>query len=78
MPAPLIAADPSVMLGKPVIVGTRITVEHILERLAGGDSIDDLLQAHPRLTRAGVVAAIEYAATAVRTTRDEPLGRIAA
>ena len=78
MPTALIAADPSVMLGKPVVVGTRITVEHILERLACGDSIADLLQRHPRLTLEGAVAAIEYAATAVRTARDEPLGRIAA
>ncbi len=78
MSASLIVANPAVMLGKPVVAGTRITVEHILERLAGGDSIDDLLQSHPRLTRQGVVAAIEYAASAVRTTRDEPIGRLAA
>ena len=78
MPASLIVSDPTMMLGKPVVAGTRITAEHILERLAGGDGIEALLQGHPRLTREGVVAAIEYAATAVRTSRDEPLGRIAA
>lgn len=78
MPSTLVASDPAVMLGKPVVAGTRITVEHILERLAGGDSIEVLLQSHPRLTREGVVAAIEYAASAVRTSREEPLGRAAA
>lgn len=78
MPSPFITADPAIRLGKPLVAGTRITVEHILERLAGGDSIESLLQSHPRLTREGVVAAIEYAASAVRTTREEPLGRAAA
>ena len=78
MPNSLIVADPAIMLGKPVVAGTRITVEHILARLAGGDSIEALVEGHPRLTHEGVVAAIEYAAAAVRTSRDEPLGRIAA
>lgn len=57
-----IATDPNVMLGKPVVSGTRITVEHILERLGAGESIDDLLAAHPRLTREGIEAAIKSCA----------------
>ncbi len=45
-----IVTNPSVMMGKPAIVGTRITVELILEKLAAGETVDDLLEAHPRLT----------------------------
>lgn len=44
------------MLGKPVIAGTRITVEYILEELAQGQSIDILAESHPTLTREGVQA----------------------
>jgi uncharacterized protein (DUF433 family) len=61
-----ITSSPDVMLGKPVIRGTRITVEHILEELAAGMTLDDLLQAHPRLTRDDLQAAIDYAIEAVR------------
>ena len=55
----LISSDPKVMMGKPVIAGTRITVEHILEELAEGNTIEDLLTAHPRLTIDGIHAALE-------------------
>jgi uncharacterized protein (DUF433 family) len=58
----LITSDPAVMLGKPVIAGTRITVELILEKLAGGDTVEDLLDDYPRLTREGIAAALAYAA----------------
>lgn len=57
-----IISNPEIMLGKPVIAGTRITVEHILEELAHGQSIDALLESHPTLTREGIQAALEYAA----------------
>jgi len=69
----LITSDPAVMLGKPVIVGTRITVELILEKLAGGDTVEDLLDDYPHLTRAGIAAALEFAAEAVRLERIAPL-----
>jgi len=49
-------------MGKPVIAGTRITVEHILEQLAGGRTIEQILEAHPHITREDVKAAITYAA----------------
>jgi uncharacterized protein (DUF433 family) len=45
-----IASDPNVMMGKPVIAGTRITVELFLEKLAAGETIEQILDAHPRLT----------------------------
>jgi len=54
------------MMGKPVIAGTRITVELILEKLAAGETIEQILEAHPRLTRESVLAALAYAAQALR------------
>ena len=42
-----IVSDPNVMMGKPVIAGTRITVELILEKLAAGETIEQILDAHP-------------------------------
>jgi uncharacterized protein (DUF433 family) len=57
-----IVVDPAVMGGKPVIKGTRLTVEHILKELAGGASQAELLDAHPRLTPDDIRAACAYAA----------------
>jgi uncharacterized protein (DUF433 family) len=62
----LILSDPKVMMGKPVVAGTRITVEAILERLGAGESIENLLEAYPRLTRGSVRAALRFAADALR------------
>ena len=62
----LIISDPAVMMGKPVIVGTRITVELILEKLANGETVEQLLQAHPRLSREAIQAALGFAAQALR------------
>jgi uncharacterized protein (DUF433 family) len=63
---PLIVSDPAVMMGKPVVAGTRITAELILEKLGAGASVDELLDAHPRLTREGIQAALSFAAEALR------------
>ena len=57
-----IEINPSVMLGKPVIRGTRIPVELLLRKLAEGATIEDLLDAHPRLTAEDVRAALAYVA----------------
>jgi uncharacterized protein (DUF433 family) len=62
----LIQSDPSVMMGKPVIAGTRLTVELILEKLAAGETVEQLLEAHPRLSREAVSAALDFAAQALR------------
>ena len=56
MPKNLIQSDPLIMMDKPVIAGTRITVESILEKLAAGETVEQLLEAHPRLTREAVQA----------------------
>jgi len=57
-----IEIDPNVMMGKPVIRGTRITVELILRKLGEGATEADLLDAYPRLTREDIQAAMRYAA----------------
>lgn len=62
-----VISDPKIMMGKPVLAGTRITVESILERLAGGETTEQLLEAWPRLTREGISAALAYAARSLRS-----------
>jgi uncharacterized protein (DUF433 family) len=57
-----IVSDPDIMMGKPTIKGTRITVELILEELGQGLSVDEVLAAHPHLTREQVLAALQFAA----------------
>lgn len=66
MKEPLIVSDPKIMMGKPVIAGTRITVELILEKLAAGETVEQILDAHPRLTREAVLAAIAFAKEVLR------------
>ena len=71
--APLVESNPAIMMGKPVIVGTRITVESILEKLASGESREQLLKAHPRLTEEAIDAALAFAAKALRADVVYPL-----
>jgi len=66
------------MMGKPVIVGTRITVELILEKLAAGESVEQILEAHPRLTREAIQAAIAFAAEVLRADVLYPVTEVAA
>ena len=63
----IIKADPAVMLGKPTIAGTRITVELVLDKLAAGETVAQILAAHPRLTEIGIRAALAFAAEALRS-----------
>ena len=53
--------NPKVMFGKPVIAGTRIPVELILDKLAAGEAIHEILQDYPRLTTEDIKAALDYA-----------------
>lgn len=57
-----IIVDPQVMLGKPVIKGTRLPVEIIIEKIAYGSSFDDILKDYPFLTEDDIRAALLYAA----------------
>ena len=59
MPKPRIITDPEILGGKPVIAGTRISVALIMERLAEGRSVADILTEYPHLTQ--IVATIEWA-----------------
>lgn len=64
----LIETDPKIMMGKPVIAGTRITVELILEKLAAGETVEQILDAHPRLTREAISAALLFAVSNLPTS----------
>ena len=57
-----IGIDPDIKGGKPTVVGTRISVQTVLGHLSAGDEVQDVLAAYPRLTRADVLACLEYAA----------------
>ena len=74
MSEPMIVSDPGVMMGKPVVAGTRITVDIILEKLGSGESMEALLDSYPRLTRQAVLAALRFAAQALRAEVVYPLG----
>ena len=52
----IVWSDPAIMLGKPCIRGTRITVESIKECLAAGETVEDILKAHPRLTKEQILS----------------------
>jgi len=56
-----ITSSPGIMMGKPVIAGTRITVELILRKLAARESIEQILDSHPRLSRESIYAALRFA-----------------
>ncbi len=56
-----VVSTPTIMLGKPVIKGTRITIELILRKLAEGMSSEQLLSAYPQLSKEDVFAALTYA-----------------
>lgn len=60
-----IEKNPKIMLGKPVIKGTRIPVELILRKLSEGGTIEELLDAYPNLRREDIQAALAYAAEAL-------------
>jgi uncharacterized protein (DUF433 family) len=64
----IIVSDPKVMMGKPIIAGTRITLELILEKLAAGETVDQILDAHHRLTREAIQAALSFAAESLKAT----------
>ena len=66
MESNLITSDPKVMMGKPVVAGTRITVELILEKLAAGETAEQILQAHRNLTEASIRAALAFASEALK------------
>ncbi|VAX15822.1 hypothetical protein MNBD_NITROSPINAE03-550 [hydrothermal vent metagenome] len=69
-----IESDPDIMMGKPVFIGTRLTVELILEKLAADETIEQLLEAHPKLTRPAIQEALAFAADALHADVIYPVG----
>ncbi len=57
----LIESNPKIMFGKPVVKGTRITVELILEKIGNGETVDAILSSYPHLTREQVLACVDFA-----------------
>ena len=72
MDAELNQSDPTVMMGKHVAAETRIIVELILKKLSAGETVDQILEAHPRLTREGILAALSLAGRDLRRPTIEP------
>jgi uncharacterized protein (DUF433 family) len=62
----LVEVNPKIMMGKPVVKGTRITVEIILEKLSYGMTFSDILQAYPSLTEEKIKAALAFAAESLK------------
>lgn len=67
----MISVGPAIMMGKPVIACTRIIVELILDKLAAGETIDQFLEARPRLKRKSAYTALAYAADILRANNVE-------
>jgi uncharacterized protein (DUF433 family) len=70
-----ITADPRILGGKPVVRGTRIAVSLVLEELTHNPDVDELLAAHPDLTRADVQACLSYAQTITNNEKVSPKPR---
>jgi uncharacterized protein (DUF433 family) len=68
-----IIADPKVLAGKPVIKGTRIAVEFVLDLLANGWSESEILQNYPRLTHEDIQACLGYASALIKSERVYPI-----
>ena len=61
-----IISDPDIMMGKPVIKGTRITVENILEKMSCGETIEQVLESYPHLTRESIHDCLSFAADVLK------------
>jgi len=61
-----IVSNPEIMMGKPIIAGTRITVELILEKLSAGETVEQIIQEHPHLNPEAIKAALAFAAQALK------------
>ena len=75
MSSDLIHSDSNIMLGKPVIKGTRITVECILEKFSQGASVEDVLHAYPHINKQAVMAALAFAVEVLHADVSYPVGK---
>ncbi|MFT4022306.1 MAG: DUF433 domain-containing protein [Flavihumibacter sp.] len=69
-----IEINPGIMMGKPVIRGTRITVELILEKLAAGESVAQIIEAYPHIREEQIKAALAFAAANLKADTIFPIG----
>ena len=72
----LIESNPKIMFGKPVIKGTRITVELILGKIADGESVDAIISSYPNLTREQILACVDFAKNSLSLVTVYPLATI--
>lgn len=70
-----ITVDPAILVGKPIIKGTRISVELILDRVADGWTMEDILLSYPHIKREDVLAALSFAAEIFREERFVAVGK---
>lgn len=68
-----ITVDPKVLVGKPVIKGTRLAVEFIIELLASGWTVEEILKNYPQLKREDVTAALKYASEVLKEEKVYPI-----
>ena len=71
-----IEVNPKIMLGKPVIKGTRITVEHILKLLKQGLNVKEILEDYPHLKKTEIEAALDFALESLKSERVFPLNSL--
>jgi len=64
--AQFIEVNPKIMMGKAVIRGTRITVELILEKLSTGETVENIIEAHPQISKEQIQAALAFAAQSLK------------
>ena len=72
-----IEINPKIMLGKPVIKGTRITVEHIISLLAQDNSVAEILQEYDGISKADILACLQYAESVMNKTSIFDLDKLA-
>lgn len=68
-----IESNPKKMYGKPVIKGTRVPVDLILEKMSNGETINELLAAYPNINKESIYACLKFASESVKTEKVYPL-----
>ncbi len=68
-----ISSDPKILAGKPVVKGTRLAVDFVIDLLANGWTQSEILQNYPRLSREDIHACLHYASALMRSERTSPL-----
>lgn len=71
-----IIVDPEILVGKPIIKGTRISVEFVLKLLSSGMNIEEILKEYPHLKKEDILACLDYAAQTLRHEEIHLIGRI--